>query len=66
MILSASELNKNKNHEVIIKIISNLNNFDIHYFIAEQGKNIDYPYRLINVLNLEKNIHLLGFRKNID
>lgn len=65
MILSVGELNKNKNHEVIIKAIDKLNNHNIHYFIAGQGNNKDYLYRLINDLGVDKNVHLLGFRKDI-
>lgn len=65
MLLSVGELNKNKNHEVIIKAISELNNPNIHYCIAGRGKLSEYIKKLCYSLNVSKQVHLLGFREDI-
>lgn len=66
MILSVGELNKNKNHEVIIKAIANIRRDDIHYFIAGEGKLKDYLYSLAQGLGIKNRVHLLGFRKDVN
>lgn len=64
-ILSVGELNKNKNHEQVIRAIAKLNNRHIHYFIAGQGDLRDYLYDLADKLDVKNQVHLLGFRKDI-
>lgn len=66
IILSIGELNKNKNHEVIIKAIAKINNPRIHYIVCGQGSREDYLKKIIKKLGIENQIHLLGFRKDID
>ena len=65
MLLSVGELNKNKNHEVIIEALNRLNNPNIHYFIAGQGELKDYLQSKIISLGLENKIHLLGYREDV-
>lgn len=65
MILSVGELNKNKNHEIIIKAIAKLNKKNIHYFIAGKGDLRQYLISLAEELNISNQVHLLGFRKDI-
>lgn len=65
VVLSVGELNKNKNHEIIIKAIAKLNNPNVHYVICGQGILEGYLKNLINKLGLEKQIKLLGFRIDI-
>ena len=65
MILSVGELNKNKNHEIIIRAIASLNNSNIHYFIAGQGELKEYLTLLSKELNVENQVHLLGYRNDI-
>lgn len=65
LLLSVGELNKNKNHEVIIRALANINNKNIHYCIAGKGKLINYLQELSNKLGVDKNVHLLGFRDDI-
>lgn len=64
-IVSVGELNKNKNHEVIIKAISMLKKPNIQYAICGQGKQKKKLKKLIEKLGLEKQVKLLGFRKDI-
>lgn len=65
VLLSVGELNKNKNHENVIKAISKINDSKIHYFICGEGKLKDHLIKKIKDLKLENNVHLLGFRKDI-
>lgn len=63
MLLSVGELNQNKNHEVILKALSELNNPMIHYFIAGKGEKENQLISLAEELGV--NLHLLGYRTDI-
>ena len=65
VVLSVGELNKNKNHEVIIRSIAKIDNPDIHYVICGEGQLDEYLRNLSKELGIEKQVHLLGFRKDI-
>ena len=65
LLLSVGELNKNKNHQVIIKALARLDNFDIHYAIAGVGGKEEYLLNLANELGVSKQVHLLGYRKDV-
>ena len=65
LVLSVGELNKNKNHEVVIKALAMLNNPKFHYIICGQGSLENYLKSLIKNLELEGQVHLLGFRRDI-
>lgn len=65
MILSVGELNKNKNHEIIVRAVAKLKNTNIHYFIAGEGNLKYYLKKLAVELNVDKQVHLLGYRSDI-
>ena len=65
VVLSVGELNKNKNHEVIIRAIAKIDNSDIHYVVCGQGQLDGYLKGLSKELDVENQVHLLGFRKDI-
>lgn len=65
IVLSVGELNKNKNHEIIIKAIAEINNSEIHYVICGQGELEGYLKNLCINLGIENQVHLLGYRKDI-
>ena len=65
MLLSVGELNKNKNHEVIIRAIAAIGNKSIHYCIAGRGELKDYLEELATELGIEEQVHLLGFRTDV-
>ena len=65
-ILSVGELNDNKNHQVVINALAKLQNNKLHYLIAGQGENKDKLIKLANDLGLAKNVHLLGYRSDIN
>lgn len=65
LIVSAGELNQNKNHEVIIRALALLKNKSIKYLIAGDGQLKEYLNQLIKSLNLESTVRLLGHRHDI-
>lgn len=65
VVLSVGELNKNKNHETIIRSISKLNNPNIYYVICGQGILENYLKDLIKKLGLDKQVKLLGYYRDI-
>lgn len=65
LLLSVGELNKNKNHETIIRAMSELKDEKIHYAIAGIGPNKEELLRLAKELKVEDNFHLLGYRTDI-
>lgn len=65
LLLSVGELNKNKNHETVIKAIAKLKNPDIFYVICGQGPLESYLKKLITELKLNDQVKLLGYRKDI-
>lgn len=66
VLLSVGELNKNKNHEVILKAIQKIDNENIHYFIAGNGSNEQHLKDLAKKLRLSHRFHLLGYRTDIN
>jgi len=65
VVLSVGELNKNKNHEVVIRAIAKIDNSDVHYVVCGQGQLDGYLKGLSKELDVENQVHLLGFRKDI-
>lgn len=65
VLLSVGELNKNKNHQAIIRALAMLNDKNVHYMIAGNG-NIEKELRTLAAnLNIAGQVHLLGFRTDI-
>lgn len=62
LLISVGELNKNKNHETVIRAIKDL---DVYYIIAGYGELQDYLQNLIDELNLSDRVKLLGYRTDI-
>lgn len=65
IVLSVGELNKNKNQQVIIKALSILKDKTIHYLLCGKGDQLDKLQALSRELELEKNVHFLGYRKDV-
>lgn len=65
VVLSVGELNKNKNHEVVIKAIAQIDNSNVYYIICGEGKLDDYLRNLSKRLGIENRVLLLGFREDI-
>ena len=62
LLLSVGELNKNKNHETIIRAIAQL---DVHYVIAGAGDLEQHLQDLIDTLGLGDRVKLLGYRTDV-
>ena len=65
LLTSVGELNKNKNHEVVLRALASLNDSNIHYAIAGNGPLHEYLIQLAQELNLSDRFHLLGYRRDI-
>jgi len=65
LLVSVGELNANKNHEVIIRAVSMLNDDKVHYAIAGVGELREYLLNLAIELGIADKVHLLGYRNDI-
>ena len=65
VVVSVGEINKNKNHRVIIEALASLRNPDIYYIICGNGKQITYLKELVHRFNLDNQVKFLGYRKDI-
>lgn len=66
LLLSVGELNENKNHQIVLKALSLINNNDIHYAIAGKGSKGEYLKNLAKELGLDGRFNLLGHRKDVE
>ena len=64
-LFSVGELNKNKNHQIVINAISQINDKNIHYYIAGKGLEKDNLIELADKLKIADRIHFLGFRTDV-
>ncbi|MBR5309849.1 MAG: glycosyltransferase family 4 protein [Oscillospiraceae bacterium] len=65
LLLSVGELNENKNHQVVIKALTQIDNKNIHYAIAGIGDKKEYLLNLAKELGLSDRVHLLGYRNDV-
>ena len=65
LLLSVGELNKNKNHEVVIRAIAELRNPKIKYAICGKGPLKEYLEGLAEKLGVRNQLFLLGFRTDV-
>jgi len=65
LMISVGDLNKNKNNEVIIKALGQVENTSVHYILCGLGDEKDKLISLAKENNCEKNIHFLGYRSDI-
>lgn len=65
VVLSVGELNRNKNHEVIIRALAQIDYTKVIYLICGQGNFKDDLCNLVESLGLADNVKFLGFRDDI-
>lgn len=65
-IVTAAELNDNKNQSTIINAISKCSNINIYYSICGKGPNHDRLLKLIEEKNLKDRVRLLGYRNDME
>ena len=61
LFLSVGELNKNKNHSVVIRALSQCSHANVHYAIAGAGELKGKLEALANDLGISQRVHFLGF-----
>ncbi len=65
MLLSVGELNRNKNHQAVIRTVAGMKNKNLHYFIAGKGELEKELLQLIGCLGVGRQVHLLGYRADV-
>ena len=65
LLLSVGELNKNKNHQIIIRALARLQDSNVHYAIAGTGGLQTHLLSLAEDLGVAEQVHLLGYRTDI-
>lgn len=65
MLLSVGELSPNKNHEMVIRVLKQIEHLEVKYFICGVGQLEEKYSLLINELNLEKKVFLLKYREDV-
>ncbi|KGK91278.1 hypothetical protein DP73_04780 [Desulfosporosinus sp. HMP52] len=65
VLLSVGELNKNKNHETVIRAVAKINDPRVIYLICGRGKLQAYLKNLVRSLGVEKKVRFLGFRNDV-
>ena len=63
--INEKELNKNKNHEKVLRAIAELKRDDVHYAIAGKGALADELTRLAEELGIAERVHILGYRDDV-
>ena len=66
LLASVGELNTNKNHQIVIRAVAELNDSSIHYIIAGQGSEYEHLKNLAEDLGIGRQVHLLGYRNDIE
>lgn len=64
LLLSVGELNKNKNHQAVIKALPQLPE-NYHYVICGVGPLKKKYLKLANELNVSERLHMLGYRSDV-
>lgn len=65
VILSVGELNRNKNHETVIRGLSKVNHQNIKYIICGDGIYRESLKKVIKDLHMQECVKLLGYRTDI-
>jgi len=65
ILLSVGELNTNKNHEIVIRALAEIDKPSVHYVIVGQGELHEKLLQLAKELNVDEQVHLLGYRTDI-
>lgn len=63
--LSIGELNSNKNHKLVIESLHRIKRENYKYIICGQGKEKENLEKLIHKYNLENQVFLAGYKKDI-
>lgn len=64
VVVSAGDLNENKNNQVIIRAMCSLPSYT-HYVICGTGAKLSFLKRLTSELKIENRVHFLGYRTDM-
>jgi len=65
-IVTAAEINDNKNQKIIIEALARMDDKDVYYSICGKGPNEKYLKELITKYGLEDRVRLLGYRTDME
>lgn len=65
LLISAGELNVNKNHQIGIRTLARLQDPSVHYLVAGAGPQKDRLEALAASLGVSAQVHLIGFRDDL-
>lgn len=65
VVISVGELNWNKNQQVIIRALAQLQDSKLHFFLVGNGPQEDYLRRLSREQDVENQVHFLGYRRDV-
>lgn len=65
VLMSVGELNHNKNHEVVIKALAQLDQENLHYLIAGRGYLLEHLKSVAEELGVGDRVHFLEYRTDI-
>lgn len=65
LLVSVGELNKNKNHKVVLYALGQLKDISLHYVICGKGKQLDILKTIAAEQGITKQVHFMGYRKDI-
>lgn len=65
LLISVGEINENKNHEIVIRALANVNNQSIKYAIVGIGPEQQKLELLSRTLNISDRILFLGYKDNV-
>lgn len=66
LLLSVGELNGNKNHETVIRALSQLADKNIYYVVAGKGERAERLIEVANEVGVSDRFRLLGFRNDVN
>lgn len=65
LVLSAGELNENKNHKVIIRALGRLKDTAIHYIVCGKGDQLEALRAAAKESGVQDHVHFLGYRTDV-
>lgn len=64
-LISVGELNKNKNHQAILRAMTRIPQKNIHYILCGQGAEDLFLHKVAEGLHLQERVHILGYQKQV-
>lgn len=65
LLISIGELNRNKNHKIILEALRMIKNQKIHYLVCGTGSEKERLIEIAEKYGIKNNIHFLGYRSDV-